>query len=644
MEKQRIASIRLKKYSNKKKNISDNLRVSSDLMRERFLSLASLEQLPVSCWLPDTTLTFVNEAYRELIDKKEEELIGKKWIEMMPLELQAKTFKTYLQLAQEPKLHHVEYNIRRKDGKNHYVQWIDQPVLNKQGKVVEFLSIGKDITEQQKNRKIIENKILIQNVVATISSRFVGSFDFIKAAKESLADMGKLIEADRAYLFLAEDHFFNKYEWSAKNISSKNLFDQSSMGARGWWMKKLEDKEVIDIRKVSIFPQLPPKERENLTKLKIDSILIFPVCVSKKLVGFLGFDNIKASSENWNKHDLLLLRIAAEIFGNALELKQAENENQQVMKKVEHAKKEWEITVDALPQIICLLDQSGKIIRINKTIENWEAGDIRSARNQSIHEIFHPNCQKEDCSFRRDIENIWLQTLEGKSAEILHKSLQFKKTICIKLHPLKDKPNEYGYAAIGMIYDITEKVSANKKIFEMFKYLGIINRKVSILLGMNKRNVIKDAQGAYKHIVHASLTIASAATSILYRFDQASGIYSLLAADGYVPKELKNNFQFIARKSFIFADRVAKKGLRIQGEARSDFFLEFGKQSGLDKVMNTFLVIPLSHQGNLKGILFLGFKKRNNLSTQELEFYDLFSLQACLILMNVWEDKYYFDK
>ena len=39
--------------------------------------------------------------------------------------------------------------------------------------------------------------------------------------------------------------------------------------------------------------------------------------------------------------------------------------------KVEQAKKEWESAVDALPELICVIDNKGRIIRTNRTVESW---------------------------------------------------------------------------------------------------------------------------------------------------------------------------------------------------------------------------------------------------------------------------------
>ena len=45
---------------------------------------------------------------------------------------------------------------------------------------------------------------------------------------------------------------------------------------------------------------------------------------------------------------------------------------EQVFDKVERAKQEWEASVDALTGLVCLVDEHGCIIRINRMIEQWQ--------------------------------------------------------------------------------------------------------------------------------------------------------------------------------------------------------------------------------------------------------------------------------
>lgn len=72
---------------------------------------------------------------------------------------------------------------------------------------------------------------------------------------------------------------------------------------------------------------------------------------------------------------------------------------------VEQAKQEWESAVDLLPQVICLLDASGRILRINRTAESWSLGKAQAARGLNLHQLLHPACCDDDCALR----NFWPQ-------------------------------------------------------------------------------------------------------------------------------------------------------------------------------------------------------------------------------------------
>ncbi len=65
------------------------------------------------------------------------------------------------------------------------------------------------------------------------------------------------------------------------------------------------------------------KERFQLEG--IQSLLIVPMVYGANLIGFLGFDSVHAE-KTWDGDIVALLKIAGEIFTNALERKRAEEE------------------------------------------------------------------------------------------------------------------------------------------------------------------------------------------------------------------------------------------------------------------------------------------------------------------------------
>jgi diguanylate cyclase (GGDEF)-like protein len=88
-------------------------------------------------------------------------------------------------------------------------------------------------------------------------------------------------------------------------------------------MAKLRSGSVIHIPDVSGLPPDAAVEKELLERQGIKSLLVLQVYAEKKLVGFIGFDNVLTTSA-WCEADIDLLQIMAEIIGVAIARKQTD--------------------------------------------------------------------------------------------------------------------------------------------------------------------------------------------------------------------------------------------------------------------------------------------------------------------------------
>jgi PAS domain S-box-containing protein len=108
------------------------------------------EQLEAVCrWLPDTTLTFVNRAYCRLMGKSREELAGVKWIGFIPERRRAEVMDVYAKAAAAKQTVTYEHEVETAEGERWY-RWTDVPLLGNNGGLLEFQSVGHDVTEQRK--------------------------------------------------------------------------------------------------------------------------------------------------------------------------------------------------------------------------------------------------------------------------------------------------------------------------------------------------------------------------------------------------------------------------------------------------------------------------------------------------------------
>ena len=71
------------------------------------------------------------------------------------------------------------------------------------------------------------------------------------------------------------------------------------------------------------------------------------------------------------------------------------------------AKDEWECTVDALPDLICLLDVAGKVVRVNRVVERWELYPLPEALGLELHNLLHPGFDESGCALAAALAAAW---------------------------------------------------------------------------------------------------------------------------------------------------------------------------------------------------------------------------------------------
>jgi len=166
---------------------------------------------------------------------------------------------------------------------------IQKLAKNKQAKV------AMDITERRWAGEAIKRRLAFEETIAHISSRFVGFSNIDGAINDSLADVGTLSQASRAYIFLFREEgtmMDNTHEWCAEGMSPQMANLQNlpcDMFLR--WMTKLRNGEVIHIKDVSKMPAEAKNAKEILESQDLKSLLVLPLYIGGEPAGFLGLDN-----------------------------------------------------------------------------------------------------------------------------------------------------------------------------------------------------------------------------------------------------------------------------------------------------------------------------------------------------------------
>ncbi|MBL7062628.1 MAG: PAS domain S-box protein [Anaerolineae bacterium] len=101
-------------------------------------------------FLPDGTLTFVNQAYCRYHGKQREELVGHSLMPLILPEDREKAAQHLASFGQATPVATIQYRAVAAGGKVRWQHWINRPVFDEQGGLTEFQSVGRDITERKR--------------------------------------------------------------------------------------------------------------------------------------------------------------------------------------------------------------------------------------------------------------------------------------------------------------------------------------------------------------------------------------------------------------------------------------------------------------------------------------------------------------
>ena len=125
---------------------------------QRYRSVVEHQSDLVCRYLPDTTLTFVNEAYCRYFGKSREELIGSRFIELIPETERPAALEHVAEILYggEPRVD--EHSVVMPDGSLGRQQWIDHVIASPDGGTVELQAIGRDITDRWRAEEALRLK------------------------------------------------------------------------------------------------------------------------------------------------------------------------------------------------------------------------------------------------------------------------------------------------------------------------------------------------------------------------------------------------------------------------------------------------------------------------------------------------------
>lgn len=123
---------------------------------ERYRAVIDSQNEFITRFLPDGTITFVNEAYCRYIGKPCEEIIGRRTplTQISPGELEQITYHLR-SLTPESPAAISEHQTLLPSGEIRWQQWSDRAIFDKDNRIIEYQSVGRDITERKQAEEAV---------------------------------------------------------------------------------------------------------------------------------------------------------------------------------------------------------------------------------------------------------------------------------------------------------------------------------------------------------------------------------------------------------------------------------------------------------------------------------------------------------
>jgi len=180
----------------------------------------------------------------------------------------------------------------------------------------------------------------------------------------------------------------------------------------------------------------------------------------------------------------------------------------------------------------------------------------------------------------------------------------------------------------GIILNITDRKKAEEKLLDMYKYLGIINRKISILLNVNKQKFDEYKKEHLVFITKSAYNISEAEICMLYKYNKKDKNLKLLSCNKKGVVSSSDN-KIVSIKDSPVLKALIQSKKRIHTTIKEENIPTCCPTEDID----SFLLLPILEDGEVSHILFLGFAKGQFITTQELDFFDMFVLQIASLLM-----------
>ena len=166
---------------------------------------------------PRGVITYVNEAFCRISGYKEEELLGKPHNLVRHPDMKTSVFKEMWDTIKKRKEPWIgEVKNRKKDGSSYWVQTIINPILDANGKILEYIGIRTDVTDIEKTKEYLQKQFSITK------NNFAEVMMLSKLYEEAMNKSNIILRVNKdKKVVYANDSFYKLLGYTQKELIGK---------------------------------------------------------------------------------------------------------------------------------------------------------------------------------------------------------------------------------------------------------------------------------------------------------------------------------------------------------------------------------------------------------------------------------------
>ncbi len=335
----------------------------------------------------------VNKAWEDILGYSVAELNNFRYLDFVhPDDLQA-AYNAMGTLKNNGKVLEFINRYHTKSGDFRYIEWHSVPV----GETV--YSAARDVTEN-KFRTDFQYELL------QLSSKLTGIplAEIQPSINRALQQIGKFLEADRAYIFEFTTDLAimdNTFEWNSADIPPeidnwKNINTDTFPN----WMSDFKNKKNIVIPSVENLPEEWLNETQDVLNQSLKSFILIPLFIEDQLIGFTGLDYIKKTND-FSESEISILKLWSTMLSGLIN-------NYRVEVLLEETMQNFQTFFNTTDDFLFVIDENGNIIHTNETVKRRLGYSDNELNGQSVLSV-HPENRREEA------REIMMEMLQGTS-------------------------------------------------------------------------------------------------------------------------------------------------------------------------------------------------------------------------------------